>query len=47
MYGALVAQPVSFPDQIEVKLFPLRSADNSRIGTGPRPSDGFWTWDLL
>ena len=31
--GSLVAQPVSFPDVIEMKLFPLRSADCSRVGT--------------
>jgi hypothetical protein len=35
MFGALVAQPVRFPDEIEVKLFPLRSSDTA--GSGKRP----------
>jgi len=47
IFGALVAQPVNFPDEIEVKLFPLRSADCSRIGRSAWSFEERRTWDWL
>lgn len=47
MFGALVAQPVSFPDEIEVKLFPLRSSDSSRIGRAAWSFGERRTWEWI
>jgi hypothetical protein len=47
MYGAIVAKPISFPDEIQVLIFPLRSTDQSHIGTGSWPSDERESWDAI
>ena len=47
IYGALVAKPLSFPDQIQMLVFPLRSADQSHIGEGSWPSDDRETWEAI
>jgi hypothetical protein len=32
VHGALVAKPITFPDDLEIHLFPVRSHDDSQIG---------------
>jgi hypothetical protein len=34
IYGALVAKPIRFPDEIQMLIFPLRSEGQSHIGAG-------------
>jgi hypothetical protein len=32
VFGALVAKPIAFPDDLEIRLYPLRRHDESQIG---------------
>ena len=47
MYGAIVAKPISFPNEIQLLIFPLRSTDQSHIGTGSWPSDDREPWEAI
>jgi hypothetical protein len=31
IFGALVAEPIKFPDELEIRVFPLRTSDESSI----------------
>lgn len=47
MYGAVVAKPIHFPDDLEMRIFPVRSSDGSQIGEGSWPSDEHQSWEWV
>jgi hypothetical protein len=46
VYGALVAKPIAFPNDLEIRLFPHRSRDDSRIG-GFHAYEDHRSWDWV
>jgi hypothetical protein len=47
MYGAIVAKPLHFPDDLEMRIFPVRSSDGTQIAEGSWPSDEHQTWEWV
>jgi hypothetical protein len=47
VYGALVAKPIAFPDDLEIRLFPVRSHDDSQIGKGCFVFEDHRSWDWV
>jgi hypothetical protein len=47
VYGALVAKPITFPDDLEIRLFPARSYDDSQIGKGCFVFEDHRSWDWV
>jgi hypothetical protein len=46
VYGALVAKPIAFPDDLEIHLFPVRKRDDSQIG-GSFLFEDHQSWDWV
>jgi hypothetical protein len=46
IFGALVAKPINFPDDLEIRLFPVRRHDESQIG-GSYPFEDHHSWDWV
>jgi hypothetical protein len=47
VYGALVAKPITFPDDLEIHLYPVRSRDDSQIGEGSFVFEDHRSWDWV
>jgi hypothetical protein len=47
MYGAIVARPLHFPDDLEMRIFPVRSSDGTQIAGGSWPSEERQTWEWV
>jgi hypothetical protein len=53
LYGSIVVRPKNFPDEIEVRLFPLRKTDGTNFlvpgttSTLSYPSDESLSWDQI
>ena len=47
MYGAIVAKPLHFPDDLEMRIFPVRSSNGKQIAEGSWPSDEHQTWEWV
>jgi hypothetical protein len=47
IFGALVAKPISFPDDLEISVFPLRRHDESQIGRGSFIFEDHRSWDWV
>ena len=47
VYGALVAKPIPFPDDLEIRLFPVRSHDDSQIGKACFVLADHRSWDWV
>jgi hypothetical protein len=47
VYGALVAKPIAFPNDLEIRLFPVRSHDDSQIGKACFVFEDHRSWDWL
>jgi hypothetical protein len=46
MFGALVARPMKFPGDLEIRLYPLHRHDESEIG-GSYPYSDRQSWDWV
>jgi hypothetical protein len=46
IYGAIVARPISFPEDLEIRVFPLRRDDGASFG-GSYPMDEHHPWDWV
>jgi hypothetical protein len=46
IYAGLVVNPVKFPDELEVRIFPLRRSDGKALG-GSFPMLPMRSWDWM
>lgn len=47
LHGAIVAKPLHFPDDLEMRIFPVRSSDGAQIADGSWASEERQTWEWV
>lgn len=47
IHGAIVVRPIKFPDDLDLRLFPLRIADGTQIAEETWPMEEHRSWDWV